>query len=102
MIAFPHVGAGAVLCPHPGALERSALQINGGRGAMVVCPGCSAMFRTLIRGWHEHTHGPALIVDTMRQNGYTRRDAAQFLLQLCADRLRVRLGFAQREDLIGG
>lgn len=100
MIAHRQLSAGAVLCPHPDTLARHAIEINGGKGPMVVCPNCKAMFEGLIRGWHHRELSPAVIVDTMRQNGYTRRDAAQFLLQLCADRLRVRLGFARLEDLI--
>lgn len=89
--------ARAEKCPHPDRLERAAVIVNGGGGDLAVCHPCKAMFEGLIASWRARTIGPAGVVDTMRRNGYSRGDAARFVLQLVADRLRVRLGFAVPE-----
>ena len=90
-----------MLCPHPDARKLQTLEIDGGKGPMHVCRECADLFRGLIRGWHSRQLGPKEVVSAMRGMGYTRRDAAQFVLQLSADRLRVRLGFADEADLVG-
>lgn len=89
--------ARAERCPHPDRLERHAIIVNGGRGDLAVCLECKAMFETLIARARSRTIGPREVVATMRANGYSRADGARFLLQLVADRLRVRLGFAVPE-----
>lgn len=86
--------SGADQCPHPDAIAKHSVTVRGRWRSMTMCGSCYAMFDELIEQWHAHQVGPVDVVARMRANGYTRADGAQFLLQLTADRLRVRLGFA--------
>lgn len=73
--------------------------VQGSRRSFASCPACKLMFEGLIEGWHGRQLGPREVVARMRAMGYTRADAAWFVLQLAADSLRVRLGFRAPAEL---
>ncbi len=89
---------GAEYCPHKRRLEACAIRVDADR-PMVICPSCKEMFESLIAGWHARQLSAGQVVSTMLQHGYSRGDAARLVLQLVADRLKVRLGFLKQEDL---
>jgi hypothetical protein len=86
---------GAELCPHPERLREHAIGILASRPPFICCGPCKRLLDSLIDSWGRRELGPARVIAELRANGYTRRDAARFLLQLVGDRLRVRLGFAR-------
>lgn len=102
MASSAQLSTRAVLCPHPERRERHTIELDGGRGPMQLCLLCYQSIGAMIRQWHQHQIGAREVSARMQGLGYTRRDAAQMVLQLLADRLKIRLGFAEREDLIGG
>lgn len=86
---------GAELCPHAELRANHSITVRGGRRAMTLCFAiCYPMFQQLLEQWDRRQVGPADVVARLRRNGYTRGDAARFLLQLSARRLKARLGFA--------
>jgi hypothetical protein len=87
--------AAAEPCPHPEARARAVIVIPKFRGEMALCLPCKAGFEALVAGWRSRELGPAQVVARVREMGYSRRDAAWFLLDLLGERVRVRLGFAR-------
>jgi hypothetical protein len=85
---------GTVLCPHPKEREQHAITVRGRSRPMTLCGAiCWPMFGQLLERWDAGRISPSEVVTTMRQSGYTRGDAARFLLDLAARRLKMRLGF---------
>jgi hypothetical protein len=82
-------------CPHPDRLKANAILAHGWRRDMVLCQECLRTFQELTAGYGAHSIGPREVVARLLALGYTRTDAARFLLELVALRLRVRLGFAR-------
>ena len=94
------VGRDTVCCPHPEARASCTVVVYGSGGRpFASCPSCKAMFERLIEGWHSGELGPRIVAATMLESGYTRVDAARFVLQLAADSLRVRLGYRTPAEL---
>jgi hypothetical protein len=93
------VDRGDILCPHESARGSCAIRIQGRHRAMIVCPECKDAHQLLIRHWHARQIGPKEVVTAMLELGYTRVDAAQFVLQLAGDSLKVKLGFLNEADL---
>jgi hypothetical protein len=60
---------------------------------MVMCPQCLETFQQLTAGYHAGELGAREVVARLLALGYTRTDAARFLLELAAQRIGVRLGF---------
>lgn len=86
-------GRGAERCPHPKSLEGNAILVRGNHRDMVMCAPCLRLFQGLSVAYRERRIGPHDVVTQMLASGYTRRDAARFVLELIAERLRVPLGF---------
>lgn len=87
--------AAAVLCPHPKEREQHAITVRGRSRPMTLCGAiCYPMFGRLLERWDSGEISPREVVTTLRQSGYTRTDAARFLLDLAARRLRARLGWS--------
>jgi hypothetical protein len=89
---------GAQTCPHPQRLASCAIRIDAGR-PFILCPICKEALELLIAGWHAHRIGARDVYAQMFALGYTRGDALRFLLQLFADRLRLRAGLLSEADL---
>lgn len=89
----------AEVCPHPRERAANTIRVDGGHGPMDLCPTCKSTLEAVIAGWHGHRIGPAGVVAQVRALGYTRLDAARFLLQLLSDRLRLRVGLLSEREL---
>lgn len=96
-LLLARVGSRAEVCPHPAAREVSAIAITASRRPFIACQACYRLFGDLIAAWHRREIGPAEVARRLSARGYGRLDQARFVLQLVADRLRVRLGFASQE-----
>lgn len=83
----------AEVCPHEGPRTSNAILVRGNRRDMVLCPTCLRMFQDLGEAFRARRIGPGQVAATMLHAGYTRIDAARFVLELIAERLRVPLGF---------
>lgn len=82
--------AGATeLCPHPAARERAVVVV----GRYALCQACKRGFERINAQFAAGQVGPREVVAQVVEMGYSRRNAAAYLLGLVARRLRVRLGF---------
>jgi hypothetical protein len=85
------VAAATELCPHPEARERAVVVV----GRYALCQACKRGFERISAQWDARQLGPREVVAQVVEMGYSRRNAASFLLGLVARRLRVRLGFRE-------
>jgi hypothetical protein len=69
-------------CPHPRSRAGATIQATGWFQAFDACGPCKRMFENLIAAWEQGMVAPSTVVHTMRTMGYTRLDAARFLLEL--------------------
>jgi len=90
------IGVPAETCHHAEALERQVILIQA-RRPFVACLECYRLFGELIEAFHDGRIGPFEVANRLADVGYGRLDQARFVLQVVADRLRVRLGFADQE-----
>jgi hypothetical protein len=89
----------AAVCPHPGPLRSNAILVQARRHGFILCPTCLATFQELIADWHGRAIGPRQVIAQMFALGYTRGDAVRFVIQLVADRLRLRVGLLKADQL---
>ena len=99
LLARSGVLAGAELCPHPDARLSCAILVQGGRHGMVLCPDCKDTLTSLIGRWHSRQVGAFEVAGQMLAIGYSRLDAARFILQLTVDRFKVKAGLLREADL---
>jgi hypothetical protein len=85
------VAAAREFCPHPAARERAVVVV----GRYALCQACKRGFERIGQQFNAGQLGPREVVAQVREMGYTRRNAAAYLLGLVAGRLRVRLGFRE-------
>jgi hypothetical protein len=93
-----HIRRDTVLCPHEASRSSNSILVHGWKRDMVLCQECVRAFPELTLGFYRRQIGGREVVARLLSLGYTRTDAARFLLELLAQRLRIRIGFLRMPE----